>query len=82
MKRASKRRTTDVQIREFERRDLGKDIASSKSAAVVRPRPRQMPTSILLDPGVIEKLRLKAQKRGIGYQTMLKIIVSEHLDKY
>jgi predicted DNA binding CopG/RHH family protein len=31
---------------------------------------------------IIEKLRGKAEKRGIGYQTMLKIIVHEHVDEY
>ncbi len=41
-----------------------------------------MPTSIFLDPAIIEKLRSKAEKRGIGYQTMLKIIVHEHVDEY
>lgn len=82
MKRRSGRRTLDAQTREFERRDLGKDIAAGKAAAVVRPRSRQMPTSILLDPAMVEKLRSKARKRGIGYQTMLKIIVAEHVDKY
>ena len=49
---------------------------------VVRPRTRQMPTSILLDPAIIHKLKEKAGKRGIGYQTMLKIIVHEHVNDY
>ena len=82
MKRASKNTRKDMQVREFERRDLGHDIAQSRSAVVVRPRTRQMPTSILLDPAIIHKLKEKAGKRGIGYQTMLKIIVHEHVDDY
>jgi predicted DNA binding CopG/RHH family protein len=28
------------------------------------------------------ELRKKAAKRGLGYQTMLKMIVREHLDEY
>lgn len=82
MRRASKNTRKDAQVREFKRRDLGNDIAQSASAVVVRPRTRQMPTSILLDPAIIEKLKAKAGKRGIGYQTMLKIIVHEHVDDY
>lgn len=31
---------------------------------------------------MIEKLRTKGRKRGLGYQTMLKMIVMEHLDEY
>jgi predicted DNA binding CopG/RHH family protein len=30
----------------------------------------------------MEKLRAKGAKRGLGYQTMLKVIVREHLDEY
>jgi len=82
MKRASNSIHRDRQVDEFEKRDLGQDIARSKSAVVVRSRRRQTPTSILLDPTIINKLKEKAGARGIGYQTMLKIIVHEHVDDY
>lgn len=82
MKRASKSIRSDKQVHEFEKRDLGQDIAQSKSAVVVRSRRRQTPTSILLDATIINKLKEKAGARGIGYQTMLKIIVHEHVDDY
>ena len=82
MKQASRRKNKDTQLKEFEARDLGHDIARSKAAVVVRPKTRQMPTSIFLDPTLVEKLKSKADKRGIGYQTMLKIIVHEHVDEY
>jgi predicted DNA binding CopG/RHH family protein len=82
MKRVSKSTRGDRQVHEFEKRDLGQDIAQSKSAVVVRPRSRQTPTSILLDPAIVNKLKEKAGARGIGYQTMLKIIVHEHVDEY
>ncbi|HXK02908.1 MAG TPA: hypothetical protein VMS37_10925 [Verrucomicrobiae bacterium] len=82
MKRASKSTRKDRQVHEFEKRDLAEDIVESKSAVVVRPRSRQTPTSILLDPAIIHKLKEKAGARGIGYQTMLKIIVHEHVDDY
>jgi predicted DNA binding CopG/RHH family protein len=82
MRRASNRTRKDRQVQEFDKQDLGQDIAQSKSAVVVRPRSRQTPTSIMLDPAIINKLKKKAGARGIGYQTMLKIIVHEHLDDY
>lgn len=82
MRRASKNIRKDPILREFETRDLGQDIARSESAVVIVPRARQLPTSILLAPAIIEKLKQKAGKRGIGYQTMLKIIVHEHVDDY
>jgi predicted DNA binding CopG/RHH family protein len=43
---------------------------------------RSRTTSITLDHDLIEKLRAKGVKRGLGYQTMLKMIVMEHLDEY
>ena len=70
----------DQQLVEFERRDLGDDIRASRSAVVLRGPSR--PTSILLGQALIKKLRQKGAKRGFGYQTMLKMIVMEHLDEY
>jgi predicted DNA binding CopG/RHH family protein len=78
----TRRRKPDEQVREFEKRDLGKDIERSRSARVIRPKKRPLPTSILLDSALIGKLREKAEDRGIGYQTMLKIILHEHVDDY
>jgi len=82
MKRASKSTRKDKQLLEFKKRDLGHDITVSQAAVIVRPRTRQLPTSILLDAALTDKLKEKAGKRGIGYQTMLKIIVHEHVDEY
>lgn len=82
MKRASKSTRKDEQVSEFMKRDLGEDLTRSQSGVIVRPRTRQLPTSILLDAALTDKLKEKAGKRGIGYQTMLKIIVHEHVDEY
>jgi len=85
-KRSGKRTTTpaasapDAQVAEFERRDLGEDIRASGSARVLRRRTK--PTSIALDEDLIEQLREKGARRGLGYQTMLKLIVREHLHEY
>jgi predicted DNA binding CopG/RHH family protein len=80
MKKQSK--ASDAQVSEFTKRDLGHDIKASRSAVVIRSKRRQLPTSILLDPAIVKKLKRKAHSRGIGYQTMLKIIVHEHVDEY
>ena len=74
------RRNSDLQTAEFERRDLGDDIRRSGAARVLRVRAK--PTSILLEKDLVTELRRKAAKRGLGYQTMLKMIVREHLDEY
>ena len=74
------RRVRDAQIEEFERRDLGDDIRASGAGVVIRPRAH--PTSIVLDEDLVEELRAKGAKRGLGYQTMLKLIVREQLHKY
>ena len=80
--RNSKRKEArDRVLEEFESKDLGAAIELSGSAVVLRREP-SMPTSILLPPALMAKLREKASRRGIGYQTMLKIIVHEHVDEY
>ena len=78
----TRRHKRDNQVGEFEKRDLGQDIKRSRSAVVIRPKTRSLPTSILLDSSLVAKLKEKAGDRGIGYQTMLKIILHEHVDDY
>jgi uncharacterized protein (DUF4415 family) len=80
MKNASSKR--DATLREFEERDLGDDIAAAATARMIRPARATMPTSIVLEKDLVEKLRAKGAKRGLGYQTMLKVIVREHVDDY
>ena len=81
VRKISKPRGKDPQVEEFERRDLGNDIrASGVRPVVIRPKSR--PTSIVLERDLVERLREKGAKRGLGYQTMLKVIVREHLDDY
>jgi uncharacterized protein (DUF4415 family) len=75
-----RRATRDAQVAEFERRDLGPDIRAGGVGRVLRRRAR--PTSIALDDDLVAKLRQKGAHRGLGYQTMLKLIVREHVDEY
>lgn len=70
----------DKQLEEFEKKDLGDEVRRSHGTMRVVPRTRA--TSIILPVSLIGKLRKKASKRGIGYQTMLKIIVAEQVDQY
>jgi predicted DNA binding CopG/RHH family protein len=79
-KAKAKKSVSDPQVEEFEARDLGEDVRMSGTARVLRKR--SMPTSIVLEEDLIKKLREKATSRGLGYQTMLKVIVREHLDEY
>jgi uncharacterized protein (DUF4415 family) len=80
---ARKRRkpARDRQLEQFERRDLGRDILASGGPVQVI-RPKSLPTSVLLPRDLVEKLRAKGKKRGLGYQTMMKMIVMEHVDEY
>ena len=77
-----RRRKNDEQLREFERRDLGGDIRQSGVARVVRRRTRA--TSILLEDDLMAALRKEGRETLVprSYQTMLKMIVREHLDEY
>ncbi len=68
----------DLQLEEFEKRDLGDDIRRSGTGHLLQAKP----TSILLDEDLVERLRKAGAKRGLGYQTMLKMIVREHLNEY
>jgi len=88
----SKAKKTQAQLdeeleREFEETNLGKAVTrsvggSAQELAKRVVKPRQQATSIYLPPVLVERLKEKAAKRHIGYQTMLKLIVSEHLEDY
>jgi hypothetical protein len=80
-KKPSRHPAKDTQIADFERKDLGADIRTSGVTPIVI-RPKSQPTSILLEPDLVEQLREKGSKRGLGYQTMLKLIVREHISEY
>ena len=71
----------DKQIEEFDERDLGDDLRKSNCGKLFAPK-RTMQTSIFLDRDLVFSLKEKAEKRGIGYQTMMKIIVAENISKY
>ena len=75
-KRAAPHRQKDAQVAAFHKQDLGAAIARSGAAVVVRSHP----TSILLPEALIAKLKARAAKLGIGYQTLLKAIVTKHID--
>lgn len=80
-KRSATKARQDAQVVELEARDLGDDICKSGTARVLR-RSASRPTSILLDEELVQRLRKAGAKRGLGYQTMLKVIVREHIDEY
>jgi hypothetical protein len=69
----------DLQAKEFASRDLGEDIRAAGGLRAIR---KTLPTSIVLEKDLVEKLREKGAKRGLGYQTMLKLIAREHVDEY
>lgn len=75
-----KKTRKDKQLEEFENNDLGESLKLSHSAVTIRKKSRL--TSILLNESLVTKLKTKAQRKGIGYQTLLKIIVMEHVDQY
>ena len=79
-RRRRRARIVDRQLHEFETRDLGDDMRKAGTARAIWPRAKA--TSIVLDADLIDALRRKGAKRGLGYQTMLKLIVREHLDEY
>lgn len=75
-----KKTRKDKQLEEFENSDLGESLKSSHSAVTIHKKSR--PTSILLNESLVAKLKSKARRKGMGYQTLLKMIVMEHVDQY
>ncbi len=81
MKNLKKKSKTSSSLKEFESKDLGETLKEYKSVGRWI-KPKTKPTSIALSEETITLLREKASQKGIGYQTLLKIIVQEHLGEY
>ncbi|MBI3541603.1 MAG: hypothetical protein HY073_05655 [Deltaproteobacteria bacterium] len=81
MKALKKKFKTKSSLQEFDTKDLGDILRSSKGVGVWI-KPKTKPTSIALPEETIQILRQKAAQKGIGYQTLLKMIVQEHLSEY
>ena len=78
-----KSKVKDAQLEEFEKKDLGRMLKKSGQGVVIEPKSaRQKLTSIYLDPFLVIRLKEKAQRRGMRYQSLLKMIVYEHLGEY
>jgi hypothetical protein len=75
MKNATSRR--NATLREFEKQDLGDDVASAGTAVVVRP---QRPTSIVFSDELKAALRKRGQELGVGYQTAAKMILAKYVN--
>jgi predicted DNA binding CopG/RHH family protein len=71
----------DKTLEDFENNDLGDDIVHGGGARMLIGR-RKTSTSLVLEDDLIAELKRKASYRGIGYQTMLKIILRENVRKY
>ena len=81
MKVLKKKTKTSASLRAFETKDLGKTLKEFKSAGRW-VKPKTKPTSIALSEETVTILREKASHKGIGYQTLLKMIVQEHINEY
>lgn len=81
LKKKSKTIKSLTSLEEFEKKDLGDSLEQFKSAGRW-VKPKTKPTSIALPQETIQILREKAARKGIGYQTLLKMIVQEHLNEY
>lgn len=55
-----------------------------KREAADKPTKREKgkPINFRIPPSMIAKLKAKASRKGLGYQTLMKLIVVEHLDEY
>lgn len=64
---------SDPSLKEFWEKDLGPDL---KHGVVMRS------ISLRLDDDLVAALRRAGAKRGLGYQTMLRVIAKEHVADY
>jgi predicted DNA binding CopG/RHH family protein len=62
---------------ESEYRNVSFDAAAIKSAAKKPTSARKQPTSVALDPQLVEDLKAEANARGVPYQVMMRMFIVE-----
>ena len=48
-----------------------------RAAAKRRSEARKMPTSVALDPQLVEELKVEAKARGVPYQVLMRMFIVE-----
>ncbi|OGR82884.1 MAG: hypothetical protein A3J74_10455 [Elusimicrobia bacterium RIFCSPHIGHO2_02_FULL_57_9] len=80
MKKKPEKEEIDPVVKEFEGMDIGPDL-NPKQWVQIRAK-RKIPTSLLLDPEMIDKLKEKAGRKGLSYLALMKMIVYENMGRY
>ena len=52
-----------------------------RAAALRLKKARKQPTSIALDPAVIQQLKQEAQARGVPYQVLMRMLIVDGLKR-
>ena len=86
-RRKSMKTQEDKFEKEFEESDFGEDINIPKavliSASERKGRPRLgRKLNVIMSEELIALLQEAGQKRGVGYQTMIRMICTEHIHEY
>jgi len=71
----------DFMLSEFKRAESEGRLGVGTMKRQAEERARTPTTSIRLDPADIAKARIVAEKRGLRYQTYLKMLIHEALEK-
>lgn len=66
---------------EYEDEDVDVESQKIQDAMKRHKNVRKMPTSVALDPGLVQSLKQEAQKRGIPYQIMLRMFIIEGFER-
>lgn len=59
---------------DFEARRVRKAVQRARGA-------RKRPTSVALDPGLVEELKREAQARGVPYQVLMRMFIVEGFER-
>lgn len=52
-----------------------------RAAAIRLKRARKQPTSVALEPAVIDQLKQEAKARGLPYQVLMRVLIVEGLGR-
>ncbi len=63
----------------YEKVTYNRDLV--RAAAARRKKPRKQPTSVALEPAVIQRLKHEAEARGLPYQVLMRMLIVDGLKR-
>ena len=81
MKKLPKFKTQEEEIRFWEKHSIAEYWGELEESDDTFKRPKLTPVTLKFDPLVLKKLKMLAQKRGVSYNSYIRLLLAKGVEK-